>query len=289
MIQPTHTSGRGGGGLFAAGLLGLSMAQAALAQEAMYTQAATMPSPLTAVVRPQYHLWSYGSSPTAGTERTIKYEASHSVAVGIVRDWAVFIDVPMAASREKDSGTGAWSSDKSLEGVEAMVKWRFYQHDRGGVDTERIALMGGFNADNARDDDWKGVTVSPKVGVVYTLVRGRHGFNQDFFYQLSTGGDEMENFGGDGPADALWFNSAYVYRIIPDRFSSDTIGAWYVTAEVNGLYETNGDLELRWAPGLMYEGRRFSFEVMAQLPLWQDVDHRAELDYGLGIGVRVSF
>lgn len=266
-----------------------ALASPALAQEAMYTQAATMPSPNTGVVRLQYHMWVYGSNPEAGTERTEKLEAMQSIAYGLARDWALFIDVPMEASRSESSATGDWSSDKSMEGVDAIIKWRFFQHDSGGVNTERAALMFGANIDNAQDDDLEGLTVNPKLGGVFTIVRGRHGFNQDLIYQLNTGGDEANNFGGDGPSDALFFNSSYVYRIIPAQFSSDTSGAWYVTTEMNGLYETNGDVELRVSPGLMYEGRRFAFEIMGQLPLWNDVDHRAELDFGLGFGFRLTF
>ena len=107
--------------------------------------------------------------------------------------------------------------------------------------------------------------------------------------ERGSGGDEAHNFGGEGPSDALWFNSAYVYRFYPAAYSSDSNGAWYLTTELNGLYETNGDVELRVSPGIMYEGRRFAFEAMAQLPLWDDVDHRAELDFGFGLGFRLTF
>ena len=266
-----------------------AIASPALAQEAMYTQAATMPSPNTGVIRLQYHMWVYGSNPEAATEGTEKLEATQSIAYGLARDWALFIDAPMEASRSESSATGQWSSDKSMEGIDAMIKWRFYQHDGGGVNTERAALLLGASIDNAQDDDLQGFAVNPKVGGVFTVVRGRHGFNQDLIFQLNTGGDEADNFGGEGPSDALFFNSAYVYRIVPTQFSSDTNGAWYVTAEMNGLYETNGDVELRISPGLMYEGRRFAFELMGQLPLWNDVDHRAELDFGFGFGFRFTF
>lgn len=288
-MTPTRTTLARASALPIAALAISALTPAAHAQEAMYTQAATMPSPNTGVVRLQYHMWIYGSNPEAGTKRTEKLEAMHSIAYGLARDWALFIDAPMEASRSENASTGDWSSDKSMEGLDAIIKWRFYQHDGGGVNTERAALIFGTSIDNAQDDDWEGLTVNPKLGGVFTIVRGRHGFNQDLIYQLNTGGDEADNFGGEGPSDALFFNSAYVYRIIPTQFSSDTNGAWYVTAELNGLYETNGDVELRWSPGLMYEGRRFAFELMAQFPLWQDVDHRAELDFGFGFGFRFTF
>lgn len=272
-----------------AGIATLALVPLAQAQEAMYTQAATMPSPNTGVIRLQYHMWVFGSNPEANTERTEKVEAMQSIAYGLARDWALFVDVPMSASRSERADTGDWESDKELEGLDALIKWRFHQHDGGGVNTERAALLLGAGLDNAQDDDLEGLAVNPKIGGVFTIVRGRHGFNQDLIFQLNTGGDAAHNFGGEGPSDAIFFNSAYVYRIIPSRFTSETQGAWYTTIEVNGLYETNGDVELRLSPGLMYEGRRFAFEIMGQLPLWNEVDHRAELDFGFGLGFRFTF
>lgn len=259
------------------------------AQEAMYTQAATMPSPGTYVYRTQFHLWAYGSNPADGSKRTEKVESMNTLAIGLVRDWALNIDMTAEANRTEDGTTGEWKSDKSIEEVDLMVKWRIYQNDRGGIDTERIALLGGVVFDNAQDDDLAGIAVSPHVGAVYTVVRGRHGFNQDLLFKLNTGGDNADNFGGEGPSDAIFFNSAYVYRFYPSRFRPDSEGAWYITAEMNGLYETNGDIELRWSPGVMYEGRWYAFEVMMQLPLWNEVDHRAELDAGFGFGFRFTF
>jgi hypothetical protein len=39
----------------------------------------------------------------------------------------------------------------------------------------------------------------------------------------------------------------------------------------------------------MYEGQRFGLEFMCQLPLYQDVDERPELDVRVGFGIRFSF
>jgi len=252
----------------------------ALAQEVMYTQAATMPSPGAFILRSQIHFSEFGTNPVSGVESTEKFEFSNNLAYGIDRGLAAYLDVPFTRITESDPD----DTDTGVNDIELMLKYRFLQHDTGGVDTVRAALLGGAEMDF---EDSFGV--NPFFGGVITMVRGRHGFNQDLIYKFNTDGDEEDNLGGDGPSDALFFNSAYLYRIIPDQFSVETTGAWYVTAEFSGLYETNGDTELRWAPGLMYEGREVAFEIMAQFPLWNDLDRRAELDWSFGFGFRFLF
>ncbi|MDX2130797.1 MAG: hypothetical protein SFY69_01940 [Planctomycetota bacterium] len=267
------------GAACAGGLLG---AVDARAQEAMYTHAATMPAPGTIVLREQFHWYEYGTNPASGVDETTRLEAMTSIAYGVDRGWAVYLDVPLTHTEERDA-----AGDESSFGVDDLsvwAKWRVYQRDTGGINTVRAAVFGGVEF--AFEDTFQ---AHPFVGGVVTMVRGRHGFNQDLIYHLNTDGSAADNYGGEGPDDALLFNSAYLYRIFPTRFTADSRGAWYVTAEVNGIYETNGDVELRWSPGLMYEGRDFAFELMAQFPLWNELDERAELDFAVGVGVRFIF
>lgn len=255
---------------------------AAQGQEAMYTASATMPSPGTFWLRSQPHYFRYGSSPVSGSDRTDRYELMNTVAYGLDRGVALYVDVPYEHTSERDGATR--DRDGGVDALDAMVKWRVYRNDSGGVNTLRAVLMGGLMTEFADQ-----AHVDPMVGAAITRVFGRHGFNQDLFYRLTTGGTEANNLGGEGPADAVLFNSAYVFRLAPAQYTSESVGAWYVTAEVNSMYETNGDTELRWSPGLMYEGRKIGLEIMAQFPLWNDVEHRAELDFGLGFGFRVVF
>lgn len=261
----------------------------ASAQEAMYTAAATMPSPGTGVVRPQVNYFRYGTNPlNQDEESTDVVETMTTVAWGLDRGLALFVDVPVAFERENTiTGDDDWN--EGVEDIDAMLKWRIYKHDSGGIDTVRAALLGGAKVASGDSDEFSSGSVNPHVGAVLTVVKGVHGFNQDISFTWNTGGSRETNLGGDGPSDAISFNSAYVYRVWPEQFTSESNGAWYVTAEINNLYETNGDFEMRWAPGLMYEGRRVSFEVMAQFPLYDDLEERPELDLALGIGVRVSF
>lgn len=265
----------------------------ARAQEAMYTEAATMPSRGTSVYRAQLHFSRYGSEPAKDGERAVEYsekiEFGHSLQYGLARALSIRFDFTPVWETDHLKGGGT-DSDHGVQDFDATLKWRFYKDDSGGIDTVRAALLAGATFASGDDKDFSTQSVNPHIGAVVTIVRGRHGFNQDVHYQLNTTGSGYDNTeGGMGPADAFRANSAYLYRIFPDRYTSESTGAWYVTAELNYLYETNGDQDLRWAPGLMYEGQRFAFEIMAQLPLWHDLDERPELDFAVGVGVRFSF
>lgn len=261
----------------------------ALAQEAMYTEAATMPSPHTAVVRSQLHFYRFGDDPKSDTDRTDRIEWNTGVQYGLARAVSLRLDVPVVWENSRSDG-GATDHDRGVADLDATLKWRFFKEDTGGVDTLRAALMVGAYFASGDDKDFSSQSVNPHIGAVVTLVRGRHGFNQDLMYQFNTGPSGIDNTeGGIGPADALRYNTSYLFRIVPDRFTSDSTGAWYITAEVNGLYETSGDHEIRWSPGLMYEGQRFAVEFMAQFPLWHDLDERPALEFAVGMGVRVSF
>ncbi len=261
----------------------------AAAQEAMYTEAATMPSPGVSVVRTQLHFYRFDSDPKSDIERTDKYEWSTSLQYGLARAWSLRLETPLVWETDRLRG-GRTDHDHGVSDLDATLKWRFYKQDTGGVDTLRAALMAGAYFASGDDKDFSSQSVNPHIGAVVTLVQGRFGFNLELAYQFNTGPGGIDNTeGGAGTADALRYNSAFLYRIFPNRYTSDSTGAWYATVELNGLYETNGDHDIRWAPGLMYEGQAFALEFMAQLPLWQHLDERPRLDFGFGIGLRVTF
>ncbi|MFN0132172.1 MAG: hypothetical protein ACKVW3_06530 [Phycisphaerales bacterium] len=260
----------------------------ARAQEAMYTEAATMPSPGTFVLRQQFHVFRFGMNGDAGISETTQYEAMTTVDYGLVRDVSLRLDVPLVY-RDEDLVGGGSDSDRGVEDLDLMVKYRFYKSDTGGVNTVRAAVFGGFAFASGDDHDFSSQTVNPQFGAVVTMVQGRHGFNQELSVRINTGGDDEHNFGGDGRSDAIFHNTAYLYRLAPARYTKETVGAWYGTAEAVGIYETNGDYELRGSLGVMYEGRTWGFEAMVLLPLYEALDDRAELDWGVGFGFRFAF
>lgn len=261
----------------------------AWAQEAMHTAAATMPSPGVFVVRPMIGFSQYGRDEANGVAKTEQVEALASVQYGFARAWSATLDIP-AAWRDQRLLDGSADSDQGVSDLDVTFKHRFYKDDTTGVNTVRaVALIGGRFA-SGDDHDFSGMSFNPHIGAAVTLVQGRHGFNQEVEWTFNTGGSDDDNIGGGhGASDAFRYNSAYLYRIVPAEYSSETTGSWYLTAELNGLYETNGDHELRIGPGVMYEGRDVALELMVQLPLAEDVNHRGELDYAVWLGLRVTF
>jgi hypothetical protein len=275
-------------GMLAVLIAGTCLTGVGHAQEAMYTAAATMPSKNTFVLRPQLHVYQFGTNPSSGVETTRKYEFATKLDYGLARAWSMSLEVPVVYEEETLAG-GESEDDIGVEDLDLMFKYRVYKNDSGGVDTLRIALMAGAKITSGDSAKFASQSVNPHAGIVLTLVRGRWGFNQEFSYTFNTGGSDATNFGGDGPSDAFAYNSALLYRIDPPFFTPTSKGAWYVTGEMVGLYETNGDNEIRFAPGLMYEGTKFAFELMAQLPVYDSLSKRAELDWGLGVGFRFAF
>ncbi|MDP1662935.1 MAG: hypothetical protein Q8L55_13550 [Phycisphaerales bacterium] len=257
----------------------------ALAQEAMTTQAATMPTAGAAILRQSIFLYDLGSNPLTGDLGRRMFVSDTSLQLGLDAGWSLLIDA-QAEHVRTETPTGI-DSDDAFSSIDITAKYRFYMNNRGGIDTERAALLMGL-----RIDTEDSVNADPHIGVVYTRVAGRHGINAELTYTYSTGDehDTLSNaLGGEGAADSINYNLAYVYRVLPAAFTAESTGAWYVTAELLGLYETNGDNEIRYAPGLMFEGRSLALEVQVQLPLVADLEERPELKWAVGVGLRWLF
>ncbi len=267
----------------------LASATGVRAQEAMYTEAATMPSRGTGVVRAQFHYSQFGANAGAGIDETQQVETMVSVQYGIAKAAAIRIDVPVIPWRHEEMSAGHHVNDAGVEDITALFKYRVYKHDSGGVDTIRAVVFAGVEMLSGDSRQFSSLSASPFAGGVLTIVRGRHGFNQELTAKINPGGDNDHNFGGDGTDNALFINSAYLFRFYPAAYTSQTTGAYYATAELLHTYETNGDWEGRASVGVMFEGRQWAWEAMVLLPLYDRLDHRAELDIGIGFGLRFSF
>ena len=167
---------------------------------------------------------------------------------------------------------------------QVQSKYRIFQDDPAPTDTTRFSLIGGlqipgnvvFEMDSS-NDAW-----DPIIGAVFSTVRGRHGFNADALWEFYTGDD-------DDQSDSLRYDASYLYRISPERYTAETTGALYAVTELNGFYGTNGDHEIYPSPGVMYESRRYRLDATVMIPVYQEVDYRAESEFIVGIGLRISF
>ena len=55
------------------------------------------------------------------------------------------------------------------------------------------------------------------------------------------------------------------------------------------FYDINGDDEIFVSPGLMYESRTFTVDATIMIPVHQNLEHRAETEFIVGLGARISF
>lgn len=120
---------------------------------------------------------------------------------------------------------------------------RVWQRDTGPIDTWRASLQAGLSWQDGRDP-------GPRLGVVSTTIRGRHGINLQADILAGLAGDER-----------FAVNASHVYRIHPVRYRIDTAGAWYTMVESLNRLSSDGELEGDLAAGLLYEARRWAAEI----------------------------
>lgn len=282
ILPPTRAS------CFVAAALGCVLAPAALAQEATNTPAATQPSVGNWYLREKVQYFKLGDDPSPEKREIDKVVATTTLAYGITRELSASLELPLALSFEDPAGPAASDTDFGANDLSLSLKWRPFQWDLNPVDSVRLAFFGGVEAPtgsgNFGSHSW-----DPFAGAVFTAILGRHGFNQSLSYKFNTGGDRFNTRAGDGPDDALRYDTAYLFRLDPAEYTAETTAATYLTLELNGLYETGGDNEIIFGPGLLFEARTFALEATVGLPIVQDVRERPETDLVVTLGFRILF
>ncbi|MCC5824240.1 MAG: transporter [Phycisphaerales bacterium] len=265
-----------------AGWLALGLAApGAHAQEANLSEAATQPPKGRITFREQVRFTRYELD-----DRDIdRLVLNTRLTLGLTGALAAVADIP--AVRERDRSDSA-ANAAGLGDISLGLKWRFWQHDTGPIETRRLAALGGVRLPTG-SGDLSTDGVDPFLGLVFTMVEGRHGVNAAARYQFATDGLENPVSAGMGRDDLLTIETSYLYRLSPAAYTSDTAGSFYAVIESFVDYETNGDTEWRLAPGLLWEARRWAAEASVILPAARDIDHRAETKWGLALGVRVLF
>lgn len=259
----------------------------AMAQESINTPAAVQTAQGRIAPRFQLRYTEFGADPDGNGGEGRDWTVLTTVEYGLLSNLSLTLDAPFTY-RERDR---AGADDRSTSGVGEVatsVKWRVWQNDFGPVDTARFGFFGGMEWPTGQDE-FSSASFDPFVGAAFTTIFGRHGFNQSLAWKFTTGGFENPVYSGESTADELRFDSAYLFRIYPEAYSERFEASWYVVAEVNGTYETNGDHEILFAPGLLYEATGWAAEASVQLPLTRNLDHRPETDISVVIGVRLLF
>lgn len=269
-----------------AGAAALALASPALAQEAIFTPSATQPSQGVFTLRAQTGLSMLSRTEDGRDIDKTESRTDFMLSYGLSPDLAVTASLPLIVTDE--DGPADLADDAAGVGDLALTfKYRFFQRDDSPIDTWRAALLFGAELPTF-DANFSSDSVDPMVGIVTTIIRGRHGLNLAGRYQLNTDGSKVR-YAGSGPDDVIRADVAYLFRLDPAAYTATTAAATYLTVELNTVYETGGDREIVLAPGLLYEARQYALEIGLRLPVEQEVRDRAELDWGVSAGFRLLF
>lgn len=275
----------------AASALAVLTPAAARAQEATNTPAATQPAVGGFYLRQKVQYLRLERDPSPADRTIDEVVATTSISYGLLPNVGLTLSLPVvyASSRERsDSGRDVTRQSAGLYDPSLSAKISIIREGLGPVDTVRLSAIVGLEFPSG-DGRFSSRGFDPFLGAVFTGIFGRHGINQSIQYKFNTRGRPFFARAGDGPDDALFFDTAYLFRLSPDAYAPDTTASLYTTLELNGLYETNGDTELLLGPGLLYEAREFALEATVGLPIVRDVSNRPRTGLVVTLGFRVLF
>ncbi len=268
-------------------VVALTLAPLAMAQEVIYTPSATSPGKDILMVRHSANFEAYKGTRASGAFEVDQYTIENAIMYGITSDLTFMFHVPVTY-RDFSEPAGVNSESFGFEDLQAMFKYRFYQDDFGNIDTLRMSVMGGVELPSY-DDGFSSDSFDPFVGFALTMIEGRHGVGAHVNYKWNTGKDDYSIDFGDGSADAVRLDGSYLYRIDPVEYTIDSTRSTYLMVELNNRYETNGDYETIFSPGILIEAQNWAAEIAIRLPIAQELDHRAELDWALTVGLRITY
>lgn len=263
------------------------LAYSAGAQEVLYTPSATSPGEGILATRHNFSFETYEGVRPNGAFTLDQYTVENALAYGITSDLTFMAHFPLTY-RDFAEPPGSGSEEFGLEDMSTMFKYRFYQDDIANIDTVRMSAMAGVEIPSFVDG-FSSDSFDPFVGFALTAIEGKHGVGAHLKYKLNTGDDKTGIEFDDTEADAMRFDSSYLYRIDPDQYTIDTTESTYVMVELNNRYEVNGDFEMLLSPGLLIEAQTWAAEVAVRIPIARELDNRAELQWALTVGLRFTY
>ncbi len=266
-----------------AALLGvLGLGASAHAQAPLNSNVALQPGTGRLIIRQRFRYTEADLSAPIG-DLDIRLTSSITTFVyGLVDELTLILDTPFVLSRRTENNTtGADDTDSGFADLRLLSKLRLYRDDFGPTNTRRVGLIGGLELPTG-NSEFTSESVDPILGGVFTHIEDRHAFHADALWHFNTGG-------GARADDLLRFDLAYLYRLSPETYASTRPTALFGSLELNGFYETNGDREIFLSPGIQFISTRWILEATVQIPVWQDLDHRANRDFIIGVGFRVQF
>lgn len=257
-------------------LLAPALAPAAAAQEPTHAPAATQPSPGQFFSKSRLNFDTWDEPGADGDAWTFV----ETFVAGLSPHFSLAVEAAAA-----DRGVNDTSGMEDLRG---WLAWRVLQRDLGPVDTQRAALLAGLTLPTGADALTRD-EVAPNVGAVFTDIRGRRGYNLAALWEFHEEASAAPLYPGDAGADYLRLDAAWLWRLAPAAYGADYRAAHYVQVEARLDYETNGDREIRLAPGWLMEAPRFALEASLELPLSSDLESRPERSYAVVLGLRFLF
>lgn len=263
-------------------LLPAMMLRHAAAQAPINFDVAMQPSKGGLILRQQFR-YAEADFRTAGGKLEFRQVTSSTTAVfGLTDDITLLLNMPaVLSSRAENRTTGVSDTNAGLADLTFLGKWRVFRDDSGPSDTLRFDLVGGAELPTG-EDAFTSDSFDPIVGGLFTLTHGRHFFDMDLLWKANTAG-------GPAGADLLRYDAAYIYRLWPEQYVGPDPSSLNGVLELNGFSETNGDNELFLSPGIQYITRRWIAEVTVQIPVWQNLEHRPETKFVIGVSLRIQF
>lgn len=249
-------------------LLALGLAVAgARAQEPAFMDAATHPG--------AGHVYSrlafFHARLDTDTGKAEDSLARLKLAYGFTSRLAALVDLDARRyHRREDDAT-----DLGLAGGALRLKYQLARLDLGPLNTWRTSLLVGSEFPGP-DADLAAAHLVPRAGLVTTAILGRHGLNAQVDWSWHT----------EEP-DIVALHASHLFRLIPAEYGPATAGAWYTMLECLNDLDTAGHHRTHLAPGLLYEARRWAWEISLRVPLSEDWPY--ETRYQMETGVRYLF
>lgn len=268
-----------------------ALAAPALAQESPNIVAPTQPAPGSFVARTSLRAVLFDGGEPAVARDGFVLEERFRLAYGITKELSIDGALPFYQGSFDDPAPGQAPFETSPVGLgdlDVNLKFRLFKEDLGPVDTVRMSVFAGTEMPTGTGG-FSTESFDPQVGLAAMAILGHHGFSGSLAYRFVTGDTDEVLFPGDSGADVFAANVGYLYRLAPEEFTEEHVGAWYATVELLSTAETNGDFELTLAPGILFEAPRFAFELTVGFPIVDDVQYRPSSSFTGSIGLRFLF
>ena len=191
------------------------------------------------------------------------------LAYGLAARWAALADLHGRQMRRNGS------TETGFATATLRLKHRLFKHDTGPINTWMASVLGGIEVPGPQRDVAPARTAI-RLGAVTTAIRGRHGVNV-----------AVDWTSGKKRTDTFDANASYLFRLAPTTYAADTRGAWYIALESLNTFANDGDRQASWAPGLLYEARRWAAEIAFRQPWLEKGD--IKLDAEVALGARYLF